>query len=46
MRDERTLVDVNMALTSLITWLIILMVLNVFLLRKMRGVSIEEIRTT
>jgi len=46
MRDGRTLVDVNMALASLITWLIILMALNIFLLRKMRGVSIEEIRTT
>jgi hypothetical protein len=45
MPDERTLVDVNMTLISLIAWLITLMVFNVFLLRKMRGISIEEIRT-
>jgi hypothetical protein len=44
MRDGRNLVDVNMTLISLIAWSIILMALNVFLLRKMRGVSIEEIR--
>jgi hypothetical protein len=44
MRDGRNLVDVNMTLISLIAWSMILMALNVFLLRKMRGVSIEEIR--
>lgn len=45
MQNEGTLVDVNMALASLIIWSMILMLLNIFLLRKMRGVSIEEIRT-
>ncbi|MEM3566553.1 MAG: hypothetical protein QXK47_00675 [Candidatus Bathyarchaeia archaeon] len=45
MQDGRVFVDVNMALASLITWSIILTVLDIFLLRKMKGVSIEELRT-
>jgi len=44
-QNNRPLVDVNIALASLLAWSIILMVLDTLLLRKMRGISIEEIRT-
>jgi len=43
---EQTLVNVSLAIGSLVAWSIILMMLNVILLRQMRGVGVEEIRTT
>ncbi len=45
LQNRHRLIDINIALASIIAWSIILIALNVFLLRKMRGVSIEEIRT-
>jgi len=44
--NSQTLVDVNLALISLIAWTVVLIVVDVLLLRKMRGVGVEEIRTT
>jgi len=41
----QTLVDVNLALISLIAWTVVLILIDVLLLRKMRGVGVEEIRT-
>jgi hypothetical protein len=40
------LVDVNLALVSLIAWTSFFILIDVLLLRKMRGVGVEEIRTT
>jgi len=45
-QDGQTLVNGSITISSLIAWSIILMMLNVVLLRKMRGVGVEEIRTT
>jgi len=42
----QNLVNMSLALGSLIAWSGILMVLNIVLLRKMRGVGVEEIRAT
>lgn len=42
----QSLVNVGLATGSLLAWSIILMTLNVVFLRKMRGVGVEEIRTT
>jgi hypothetical protein len=42
----QTMVDVNLALVSLTAWTLVLIVIDVLLLRKMRGVGVEEIRTT
>lgn len=42
----QNLVNVSLAIGSLLAWSIVLMMLNVVLLRKMRGVGVEEIRTT
>jgi hypothetical protein len=46
LQGEPTLVNVGLTIASLVAWSVILMMLNVVLLRKMRGVGIEEIRTT
>jgi len=40
----QTMVDVNWALFSLAAWTTLLIVIDVLLLRKMRGVGVEEIR--
>ena len=40
----QNLVNVSLATGSLVAWALILMVLNVVLLRRMRGVGVEEIR--
>jgi hypothetical protein len=45
-QGEQNLVNVGTALGSLIVWSIALMILNIILLRRMRGVGVEEIRTT
>jgi hypothetical protein len=45
-QGEQTLVNLGLVIGSLLAWSIILMMLNVFLLRKIRGVGVEEIRTT
>lgn len=42
----QNLVNASLVIGSLLAWSAILMVLNVFLLRKMRGVGVEEIRAT
>lgn len=42
----QNLVNVGLATGSLVAWSVILMALNMVFLRKMRGVGIEEIRTT
>jgi hypothetical protein len=42
----QSIVNVTLAAGSLVSWSIILMVINVVLLKKMRGVGVEEIRTT
>jgi hypothetical protein len=42
----QSLVNVGLAIVSLVAWSVTLMVLNVVFLRKMRGVGVEEIRTT
>jgi hypothetical protein len=44
--SSQTLVDVNLALVSLIAWTSFFILIDVLLLRKMRGVGVEEIRTT
>ena len=41
-----TMVNVGLAIASLVAWSMLLMILDVVLLRKMRGVGVEEIRTT
>jgi hypothetical protein len=38
------LVDVNLALVSLLVWAMILIILDVVLLKKMRGIGVEEMR--
>ena len=43
---EQNLVNVTLAIGSLISWSIILMMLNVVLLKRMRGIGVDEIRTT
>lgn len=43
--NGQNLVNVSLAMASLIAWLVVLMLLNLILLRKMKGVGIEEIRT-
>jgi hypothetical protein len=40
----QNLVNMTLATGSLLTWSVVLMVLNLVLLRKMRGVGVEEIR--
>lgn len=40
----KTLVNVDLALGSLIAWLALLILLDILLLRKMRGVGVEDIR--
>lgn len=45
-QGEQNLVNMSLVIGSLVAWSTILMVLNVVLLRKMRGVGVEEIRTT
>jgi hypothetical protein len=42
----QNLVNMSLATGSLIAWSVILMALNMVLLRKMRGVGVEEIRAT
>lgn len=44
MPGQKTFVDITLAAVSLIAWLVIFVALDLFLLRKMRGVGIEEIR--
>jgi hypothetical protein len=39
-----TLVDANLALASLMIWVIMLIILDVVLLKKMRGIGLEEMR--
>jgi hypothetical protein len=40
------LVDVNMALASLLAWAAMLIILDTVLLKKMRGIGVEEMRIT
>ncbi len=44
MPGARTLVDQNIVLLSLVLWLAVLIIADVLLLRKMRGIGVEEIR--
>jgi len=44
MPGANTLVDVNLASVSLVGWLIALILIDVYLLSKMRGVGMEEVR--
>jgi len=41
---EKTLVDINLALASLLAWAAMLIVLDIILLKKMRGIGVEEMR--
>jgi len=43
---DKTLVNVGLAISSLVAWVGFLLILDVVLLKKMRGVGVEEIRTT
>ena len=45
-QGEQNLVNISLVIGSLAAWSTILMVLNVVLLRKMKGVGVEGIRTT
>jgi len=45
-QGEKILVNVGLAMASLVAWSLLLMILDVILLKKMRGVGVEEIRTT
>jgi hypothetical protein len=45
LQGDQNLVNVGLTIGSLVAWSTILMMLNVVLLRKMRGVGVEEIRT-
>lgn len=42
---EKNLVNINYTLASLAIWLAFLIIVNALLLKKMRGIGIEEIRT-
>ncbi|MEM2906385.1 MAG: hypothetical protein QW587_11725 [Candidatus Bathyarchaeia archaeon] len=42
----KSFVDLNIVLLSLSAWLALLIVTDMLLLRKMRGIGVEEIRTT
>jgi hypothetical protein len=44
MPGNKTLVDINLALLSLVAWTVALVALDIVLLKKMRGVSADEIR--
>jgi len=44
MPGEKMLVNVSYAATSLTLWWVFLMIVDIYLLKKMRGVGIEEIR--
>ena len=46
MPGEKTLVNVGLSLSSLIIWLVFLLILDILLLKKMRGVGVEDIRIT
>ena len=46
MPGEKTFVNMGYTMTSLALWVILLIVVDTLLLKKMRGISIEEIRTT
>jgi len=45
MQGEKTFVDVGLTITSLVAWSALLIILDIILLKKMRGVGVEEIRT-
>jgi len=42
----KTFVDLNLVLLSLSAWLAMLIAMDILLLKKMRGIGVEEIRTT
>jgi ABC-type Mn2+/Zn2+ transport system ATPase subunit len=44
-RGGQTLVDVNLTFAFLIAWTLALTIVDIVLLRKIRGVGVEEIRT-
>ncbi len=46
MPGPKTLMDENLVLISLSAWLVTLVIADVLLLRKMRGIGVEDIRTT
>jgi len=46
MPGDKTLVNVGLTLSSLLAWLALLIVLDILLLKKMRGVGVEDIRVT
>jgi hypothetical protein len=45
MPGDKTLVNINYAISSLAVWTVALILLDIVLLKKMRGVGVEEIRT-
>jgi len=46
MEGEKTLVNVGLAMASLMAWVAFLIILDIVLLKKMRGIGVEDIRTT
>jgi hypothetical protein len=44
MPGDKELMDTMLTASSLTTWTIMLLILDIILLRRMRGIGIEEIR--
>ena len=44
MQGEKTLVNMGLTVASLVAWLALLIILDVVLLKKMRGIGVEDIR--
>ncbi|MHA1264320.1 MAG: hypothetical protein ACTSRS_03715 [Candidatus Helarchaeota archaeon] len=46
MTGEKTLVNMDLIFLSLVLWIILLTIISIVLLKRMRGIGIEEMRTT